>query len=372
MRALIAMGEWPSITSTKRLAAFNAARVLEALYATGPSSALDVAARTGLSRPATDKALHGLVKSELVQQYNAPRDTPGRPTAIYEFDRGRGAVVAVDIGPHTARARVDPLTGPALGQRHEVVHVRLGMTRSTPTPERLGLVDEVVTEALAAADTRREQVWAIVAATPGIIDDTGSITRCEVIDSWHADVLRTHLTTRFPQATIVVENDVNAAAVAEYVHGGAAGRDEVAVVHAGARVGMGLLRGGELYRGAHGQAGEFAHVQGTPWRKANDALLTAGTPVGPERLDHVAGALAVALRELVFAVDPELVVLAGPLARTGEGLLEAVRRHVPEGFPTLPDLALSPVGPADVLLGTAELARRRAMERILREVAERL
>ncbi len=59
---------------------------------------------------------------------------------------------------------------------------------------------------------------------------------------------------------VFIDNDANAAAVAEHRVGAAVGASEVVVVTIGTGIGGGLILGGRLYRGALGAAGELGHV----------------------------------------------------------------------------------------------------------------
>ncbi|GAA2453965.1 ROK family transcriptional regulator [Actinomadura vinacea] len=75
--------------------------------------------------------------------------------------------------------------------------------------------------------------------------------------------------------------------------------------------------------------------------RAFDAVLdavAAGAPAALEAIDVVAGRFARGVAAIRAILDPRLVVIGGPLARCGETLLDAVRRHLagqPLGQPAL-------------------------------------
>ena len=73
----------------------------------------------------------------------------------------------------------------------------------------------------------------------------------------------------------VIENDVNAAALAERAHGHGRGVDNFAFVSVGTGIGMGLVIGGRLHRGAHGAAGEIGFLP-LPSGHPGDARTPAG------------------------------------------------------------------------------------------------
>lgn len=65
---------------------------------------------------------------------------------------------------------------------------------------------------------------------------------------------------RLPGMRLVVDNDTNAAALAEHRHGAGRGHDHMLFTTLGTGIGSGLILGGRLYRGAFGGAGESGHM----------------------------------------------------------------------------------------------------------------
>ena len=69
----------------------------------------------------------------------------------------------------------------------------------------------------------------------------------------------TELRAAFGDA-LMIENDVDVAALAEQAHGHGRDVDSFAFVSVGTGIGMGLVLGGQLHRGAHGAAGEIGFL----------------------------------------------------------------------------------------------------------------
>jgi glucokinase len=190
---------------------------------------------------------------------------------------------------------------------------------------------------------------------------------------------REHLTTRFglPAA---IENDANAAALAEHRFGAGRGSRHMVMLTLGTGVGGGLILNGELYRGAVGAAGELGHItldldgppcQGTCPGFGHLEALASGTatdhlaqklaterpdgdlgraaaegrPVdarlavdlaaeGPgdarELLERVGFILGTGIASFVNVFNPELVVIGGGFARAGDLLFEPARKVVAE------------------------------------------
>jgi glucokinase len=179
---------------------------------------------------------------------------------------------------------------------------------------------------------------------------------------------------------VAIENDGNAAAVAEHRLGAARGARHVVMLTLGTGVGGGLILDDRLYRGAVGAAGELGHItldedgppcQGAcPGRGHLEVLASglaadrladraaaerpdgdlgraaaAGRTVDPHLLvelgsagpgdaravlEHLGFHLGVGISDLVNIFNPELVVIGGGFAEAGDLLLDAARAVVAE------------------------------------------
>jgi glucokinase len=190
---------------------------------------------------------------------------------------------------------------------------------------------------------------------------------------------REHLTSRFglPAA---IENDANAAALAEHRFGAGRGSRHMVMLTLGTGVGGGLILNGELYRGVVGAAGELGHItldldgppcQGTCPGFGHLEALASGTATddltqqlaterpdgdlgraasegrtvdarlavdlaaeGPgdarELLERVGFILGTGIASFVNVFNPELVVIGGGFARAGDLLFEPARKVVAE------------------------------------------
>jgi predicted NBD/HSP70 family sugar kinase len=186
---------------------------------------------------------------------------------------------------------------------------------------------------------------------------------------------------------LVVENDVDAAALAEREHGH--GRDfaSFAFVWIGTGIGMGLVLDGRLHRGVHGVAGEIAFmpISEDQGADADDArrrgtLEAAGSasavvraarragmrgPVSARRVftaaaggDERAAAVvagearlvAKAICAVVTVVDPELVVLGGGIGQA-PGFAAAVTAELRRIAPVMPEVRVSALGTDAVVDG---------------------
>ena len=117
-------------------------------------------------------------------------------------------------------------------------------------------------------------------------------------------------------ATVLAENDANLAALGERWRGAARGVDDLAVLLAGERLGVGLIESGRLLHGSQGGAGEMAFL---------DRVEGVGNADGIALLARMWGAEAAAARS-----ETAIAELAGgvPGAVTAEMVFAAAGRAI--------------------------------------------
>ncbi|AEC01336.1 ROK family protein [Parasphaerochaeta coccoides] len=93
--------------------------------------------------------------------------------------------------------------------------------------------------------------------------DEGFVCMTTAIIGMHDFPMREYLETRLP-VRIVLDNDSNAAALAEHRHGAGKGSRHMVYVATSTGVGSGIIIEGKLFRGSYGWAGECGHMLATP------------------------------------------------------------------------------------------------------------
>ncbi|MCZ9339222.1 ROK family protein, partial [Streptomyces sp. TRM76130] len=99
-----------------------------------------------------------------------------------------------------------------------------------------------VAELLRRAGVARGSLRAVGAATPGIVEADGTVRLGTALPGWTGLRLGERLSRSF-SCPVLVENDANAAAVAEHWQGAATDADDVVFVLAGLSPGAGALIG---------------------------------------------------------------------------------------------------------------------------------
>ncbi len=286
--------------------------------------------------------------------------------------------------------------------------LRSGTIRTFDTPDTPEELAGAIIRTVRQLDPRGTMRW-LGCGAPGPLDPaTGTILRLHN-RGWPPFELGPRLAGAL-DVTVVLDDDASAASLAEAIVGAGAGLDPVAYLTVGSGVGAGVVTGGHLLRGAHGNAGEIGHLvidpDGPPcgcgrrgdiesfaggrslalqaaalWpddrlpgggpspRSAADVFAAArlGEPVARGLIESATDALAVAMAALMSTVDPARIVVGGSVALAhpewvDEATSRARQRCLAEAGADL-EVVMAALGHHSVLAGAALLAARAAASR---------
>jgi len=371
----------------------SAKAVFRALFVQGPATRPQLCAELGLSRPTMSTSIIDLDRVGYVEKIGEVQGPLGRKASVYRLGRAAGHVIAVDAGSTHVRLRVSTL------DRRRLLHNRI--FRLSSNQRVLGdEISKTVAEEVAAARGLTEPSWgplgAIGIALPRVVIQDGSPHPQDRLFSIFAPPV---------DVPLVLENNVNCAAIAEQSHGVARGRADFAYIQVGVKVGMGIVLRGQLLRGRNGAAGEISHIAFpfAPDRLPQDpvaledylgadALMqrvranwpcAEGAPPqdAPQLLTlaeagHRAAVAAVARHGLdigamvatsVSIIDPGLVVLGGGIGNSAQILPHV--RSVVERLTFPPEIVSSVLGPDATVLGIEQLAAEHACQRMIGDPA---
>ncbi len=321
-------------------------RLLDETIRQGRTTRVELAEATGYSRPTVSEAVRRLVAGGLLDATGLKETGKrGRVGTFYSLGARAGWVLALEISQAGVRARSTDLAGQVLSEQ----------ARPPTTPGDV----EGLTASLRAAVRD-------ATGTAGPLRAVGVSIANPVDPATHTVVpLRG---TPFPEgllspaemigdlvsAPVLVDNDVNLAALAEHRVGRAAGASSFAYLYVGAGLGVGLYIGDQLIRGAHGLAGEIGYLPGiaSPTLAGDLAASGFGRPDAPstdvaavlavldgrddEAVRRLAGAVGRAVVSVAAVVDPALFLLGGPVG-AHPALLPKVREMISFPGPTRVD-----------------------------------
>jgi predicted NBD/HSP70 family sugar kinase len=360
--------------------ALNEQLLLGYLRAAGEVSRPELARMSRLSKPTVSLALANLERAGLIRSSGLKTGAPGRSAILYQVHPEAGYVLALDAGGEFLRGAVSDLAG--------VRRARSSLrTAATTGHERVAELRRLAKDLCADAGIDLADVTQTVLGTPGVYDPKRDALRLAgALPQWDEPSVLAELHSAFGPA-LRLENDVNAAALAEQAHGHGRDMSDFAFLSIGTGIGLGLVIGGRLHRGAHGAAGEIGFLplpSGHPG-DARDARrrgpleaaasaagivraarraglrgrmtprsLFAAAEQGDQRAAAVVAAeaklVAKALGAVVAVADPELVVLGGGIGQA-DGFLAAVARELRRTAAVLPELRVSALGTDAVVDG---------------------
>lgn len=310
-------------------------------------------------------------------------------------------VGAVDLGGTSLRAAVVNADGRLSGF---VAYA----TEAARGPD--AVIDRIVAalhDSLTRASTDLSELAAVGIGAPGPLDwATGVIHEAPNLPGWHEVPLADRVAQAVGLPTFL-ENDANAAALAESQYGVAQGAQNMLYITVSTGVGGGLILNGELWHGAYGSAGEFGHMTvdfegplcacgnrgcieaiaagpdiaawvakqiaaGQSSRLSSQSDLTGrdvveaarrGDALAVSALDRAGRAVGFGIINVAHLVNLDMVVVGGGIANAGALLFDpiraTVRQHLLES--TAPTLRVEPwsLGEDVGLLGAAAAARSR-------------
>ncbi|MEO5921226.1 MAG: ROK family transcriptional regulator [Pseudolysinimonas sp.] len=344
----------------------NDRTALAALFEHGPLTRNRLGELTGMSKPTAAQMVARLEQAGLIGPVGEVSGGRGPNAVSYgvRVDRARG--VAVDVREHVIVATVvDALDGD-----HPVVEVEFAADR---TPE--GDVRSAIAAASMAADVDPATIGSVLVGVQASISSDGEqLSFSEDLHGWPEFGARRRISESLG-LWVGLENDVNLAAVAERAVGAGNGADSFALLWIGEGLGVAVDLGGTVHRGAAGGAGEIGYlpVPRTADIDVPDADLTdligrgAYGRLGAETaLEGFAARVALVVEPVLAVLDPELVVLGGPIGIAGgTRLASLVAERIASTTRWHPEVRTTAIAGAPVLAG----ARRMLVDRIREHLA---
>ncbi|MFC4465582.1 ROK family protein [Streptomyces xiangluensis] len=360
----------------------SARAVFAVLAAAGTATRPQLAAAAGLSKPTVSTAVAELEAAELAACSGTVSGATGRSAAVYGLGPAAGAVLAVDLGPAVTRVRGCALDGVLLAEG------------TGSRAEAADVVRQVLKELPTGAPLR-----AVVVAVGDVVTQDPEGTGARPATAKAGPVFDAMAVALPPGVPVHLENNVNCAALAELHEGAARGRHSFGYLRIGVGIGLGIVIGGQVLRGANGAAGEVARLP-YPWdegreprrealeahigvrsllHRAEEAWQDTGEPYPrtAERLFALAGEGHTAARAVVArhaadvgrlaaavaaVLDPGLIVLGGATG-TDPQLLPGVRAELERlSWPT--EVVSSTVGENGTVAGASRLAVARGIQTV--------
>lgn len=371
--------------NAERARRHNRQMALDRIRKAGVLGRAEIARESGLSTQAVSNIIADLLSDDLIVERGRKEGVRGQPPVLYGLNPKGGYALGIEIRPDAVFAAVLDFCGTTISS------LRMPLAKAD-----LSIITDAVLSAkeavLRKAKLKTSAVLGVGIVMPGPFGSTGlSGTGSElaVFDNirpteWFEEKLG---------LPVVVENDANAAAIAERLSGVAHGIDTFALLYFGSGLGLGVVQDGRIVQGAFNNAGEIGHIliptsnRPAPLEmvlsrlsaqrymecagvkaETADALgqhFQAGTPDLMTWLDEATEGLSYAVSIVENMLDPETIVLGGAMPQSIlDHMIDnlALPTRTPSVRPdrTLPRVQRGASGSMTGTLGAAALVLNRA------------
>jgi predicted NBD/HSP70 family sugar kinase len=370
----------------------SARAVLRMISRSGPSTRPQLSAALAFSKPTMSAAVGELEAYGLLASHGIARGAIGRTAVTYGLGPKAGFVIGVDCGTTQVHAMASGLDGQCF------VELRQAIDEDDPSESsrRFQAIETTIAALLDQCGEKSGPLRVIAIALPNIISP--SLDRLPAKAEFMEVLQRLERAYGVP---VMLENNVNCAALAEYHQGAAKNHNFAIYLQIGVKVGLGIVLEGRLFRGFRGAAGEVGHLpfpwsetEKPRWQQVETYLGSAqwlqrsrdnwpaadGEPpkstaelfVKAETSAHAlasvqqhAGDVGNLVAACVSILDPELVVLGGGVGQNAT-LLPAIDKVVRElCWPV--EITVSELSNQATVLGTVRLAVDFVMANLLGE-----
>jgi predicted NBD/HSP70 family sugar kinase len=360
--------------------AINRFHVMDAIRRSGSISRVEISEQTELSPTTVSAITAALLEDGLIvprQVAPSPDQLRGRPRIMLELNPGAASVCGAKLAPNKITIAVTNFQADVLS----TVSIPIRVDRQ-PASVILDILEDGIRSCIEAAGLLVENISGLCVGLPGIVERASGICRFSPLFSERDLNLGHNLQDRLHVPT-TVDSDVNLITLAEHWFGHGRGLNDFLVVSIEHTIGLGIIHGGELFRGANGLSpdlgdlivssasspchgsrfGRLSGIASTTAILAAAADLASGSmdervlrstramdhavhlaQTGNERLSRVfeeAGqALGIVIANLITLFAPPKVILAGSALQAGDLLLGPLRDAVQAATPqTMADVA---------------------------------
>lgn len=315
----------------------NETRLIRIVAENHPIGKPELMKLTGLSRPTVDLIVDGFLEKGVIKPTGMSAGRPGRKATLFELDANAGFGLGFDLGGSKLAGAIANIAGEILAEEIEP-------TAKPAGPRTVAQMVDMAMRLCEKTNIDLDRITQVTVGTPGIMNEAGELSLGENVDQLEGVHLQ-RILAKMLDAEVVVENDVNVAALGEFFHGTAMGINNFALLQIGTGIGCGIFLDGKLIRGHRGGAGETAFLPlfgdpNDPNAIANGLLESvagskgivrefarqsgeeitvkeicirakSGDQIAIKLVDDVSKYWGYACASLSAIVDPEIIILSG-------------------------------------------------------------
>lgn len=381
----------PRTATTRDVTRVNRTAILDLLRAGEPLSRRDIQRRSGLSSATVERLCQALLEEGAIENAGLDRSASGRPSSLLRYVADLRTVAAIDMTENNARGRIIDLGGNVLYETYEPFDFEKTNGSTARLDGLLALVDRITSAETGVS----APIAGIGIALPGITHDGVVLNAIEL--EW-LNVPVSRIVAERTGLPVLAENDANATAYCELLHGAAKDAQSAVALVLGTGIGAGIISDGRIHRGLGSAAGEVGYlltssasfsryftdlgdVEGTisaqiqPYLQGGDGHVDRR--IGPaframmhlvelhdadamRARDEFFDNIALICAGITVVLAPSVIVLAGAFAQYSALSAEQISRRLVGRIPSVPAIVPSRLGFDAAITGIGDLAIERA------------
>jgi predicted NBD/HSP70 family sugar kinase len=316
--------------------------LLQSLHRRGSGSRVTLARALNISNSRVCDLIEQMVADGLLLEDQVSGDRRGRRGVSVSLNPSYGQFIGFDMEAKRLRMVVTDFTGQVIWQnRHPL----------SPPKNRDALITEIlsfITSSLTDIRAKFNNLLGFGIAASGVIDaKRGTILHYDLLPHM-IDVPVRELIARHVEMPCVMDNNIRAMTLAEWVGGAAKGLHSFVCLAVRSGVGAGIVLNGRLRGGSHGFCGEIGYMIATNGNGNGGTVKTLqqsvsesalGIDVEAEGFDKLSESTAkrcgeligISLAAIAAMLDPEAFILAGgmlnPLGPVWPHVYKSFRKH---------------------------------------------
>ena len=373
-------------------------KILSLLHTHGFISAPELSKLLRISLPTCLTLLNDLLSIGYVKNIGIGESSGGRKPNLYGLPEDNFYVISCDMARFTASVVI-------LDCYNKFVTSVVQVATHIDDPEMVDKLYQAAQRLMVENNISNEKVYGVGVDMPGLIDSKAGIN-FTIKNIKYQNVGR-DLKKKFNKL-IYIDNDARMHALGEFIFGAAKDSKDAIIIHWSWGLGLGIFVNGQLYSGNNGFAGEFSHIpivengdlcicgkrgcletiassntvmklvrQGFAnneissliYRfKDNQEKVTPEDVINFARqgdefcisiLNEVGKAMGKGLSYIIQLLNPEVIVLSGPLSKARQYVLSPIQQSLNrlclEKISRNTILIVSDMGDQSALLGTSEM-----------------
>lgn len=374
-----------SITS-KEMRQINRSAILEVIRKESPISRTRIAEKLDISPATVMRIINELIDCNLIKYQGEKEVSGGRQRELIEFNAESSAVVGVDLGGTKMYGALSTIGGRILYENHLDSH-------GTTGEKSYRALVKIIEDLLSQKCLEERKVLGIGVGAPGLtLHEEGTVLFAPSL-KWYNYPLKEKLQKRF-RLPIIVDNDVNLAALGELWYGSGQDAQNMVLITLGTGIGAGIIIDGSLYRGSDEMSGEIGYlVPGREYlgvkppngfgmfeslasgtgiaRRAKRVLAESNPSVDCEELsagdvfnaarvgeewakmvvDETIDYLAIAICFISSMLNPDVIILGGGVSRSADLLIEQILSRIGSNMPIKTKLVASSLDRRAAVMG---------------------